>query len=100
MFENYIPSITTQQLKEKLNQNIQLIDVREEDEYNNGHISQAINILLSTIQQFNKDKAQTYYLICQSGRRSQQAAEFLQTLGYHAINISGGMNQWTGPITR
>lgn len=99
MFFNKIESITTQQLKQQLNNNIHLIDVRETYEYENGHIKQAINIPLSTIHQFNGDKGVTYYIICQSGMRSKKAAKYLQKEGYDVINVVGGMNNWLGKVS-
>lgn len=95
MFFNKVESITVQQLKQKLNDDIHLIDVREPYEFEREHIQQAINIPLSALQQFNGDKDITYYIICKSGNRSKKATQFLNELGYKAINVTGGMNHWT-----
>ncbi len=75
-----------------------LLDVREENEFISGHISQAINHPLSRLEDFEGDKGKTYLIVCQSGMRSQRATTYLTNKGYRAINVAGGMNAWTGPI--
>lgn len=77
-----------------------VIDVREVEEFNRGHIPNAINKPLSKLAtEFNTlDKEQEYFIICQSGIRSAQASEFLSNNGYHVINLLGGMSAWHGAI--
>jgi rhodanese-related sulfurtransferase len=75
-----------------------LLDVREEDEFINGHIPQAKNMPLSQLDSFKGNKETHYVIICQSGMRSQRATDFLKEQGYQATNIQGGMNAWNGPI--
>ncbi|MGX7012809.1 rhodanese-like domain-containing protein [Vagococcus silagei] len=79
---------------------INIIDVREEHEYHLGHIPNVLNIPLSrlstSLDQFKQDE--TYYLVCQSGGRSQMACMMLAQLGINAINVQGGMMEWRGPI--
>ncbi|MBP2622771.1 rhodanese-like domain-containing protein [Streptococcus oricebi] len=75
-----------------------LLDVRERQEFLNGHIPQAINQPLSQLDDFHGDKDKDYLVICQSGMRSQRASRFLRDKGYRVTNVSGGMNAWTGPI--
>ena len=54
----------------------QLIDVREADEYEAGHIEDALNYPLSTLNtKFPLDQGKTYYIYCQKGGRSQQASQ-------------------------
>lgn len=38
------------------------------------------------------DKAQPYYVICRSGKRSARACQFLEEQGYDVTNVQGGMN--------
>lgn len=69
-----------------------IIDVREEDEFERGHLTNAINIPLSEIRgrtgEIPKDRP--VYLHCRSGQRSYNAVLALQGLGYdHVFNISG-----------
>lgn len=75
----------------------QFIDVRTPEEYNSGHAYRARNIPLDTLMQ-NVDmmeKNEPVYLICQSGRRSMQAAKMLNEAGFaQTISISGGTTAW------
>lgn len=95
---NLIPSIRETELKQELNNNITLIDVRTEKEYNKGYIFGAKNIPLDEINTFSGDKSETVYLICKSGVRSKKAAKELKEKGYSVVNVSGGMSSWTGPV--
>lgn len=77
-------------------ENIKILDVREVDEFQAGHIQGAVNAPLSTLEeqyiQLEADKR--YYVICQGGKRSERACQFLETKGYDVVNVEGGMNQW------
>ena len=73
-----------------------VIDVRETDEYDDGHVAGARLIPLGEVQnrlaEFPVDG--TVYLICRSGARSGRAAEWLLTQGVDAVNIAGGTLAW------
>ena len=72
-----------------------IIDVRENDEYNEGHIANAINIPLSEIDSMNYNKETTIILYCATGIRSTEAAKKLISLGYTSIyNLDGGLLNW------
>jgi rhodanese-related sulfurtransferase len=75
----------------------QFIDVRTPEEFASGHADRARNIPLDQLKA-NLDKLEKnepVYLICQSGRRSREAAEILVANGFsQAINITGGTNAW------
>lgn len=92
-----IPSISTNELVDKLEQSITLIDVRTPEEYRRGHIAKAVNYPLNKIDCY-KGKENELYVICQSGMRSKQAAKVLKQKGYTVTNVQGGMNRWQGPI--
>ena len=74
--------------------NTTIIDVREPFEFRVGHIKNAVNIPLQQISNYHGNKNKTIYLVCQSGRRSEMAANILNKLGYHAISMEGGLMKW------
>lgn len=79
-----------------------LIDVREKDEYQAGHILGADNFPLSELSTSytNLDKNQSYYVVCQAGGRSARACEFLEAQGFDVVNVTGGMNEWQGEVVK
>lgn len=82
---------------------LNILDVRQGFEYKMmGHIPGAKNIPLSKLPNQLEDlsKKEEYYVVCQSGGRSQQAVDFLSQSGYKVTNVLGGMSQWQGPKER
>ncbi|MGY5884182.1 rhodanese-like domain-containing protein [Modestobacter lacusdianchii] len=73
-----------------------VLDVRQPDEVATGAIAGSINIPLGQLaaRQDELDSATPIITVCQSGRRSQQAAEFLAAAGHQVSNLAGGMNAW------
>ena len=75
-----------------------ILDVREQDEYDAGHISGAILIPYTQIEakanEMLPDKDQLILVYCRSGRRSKIAAEALAELGYTNIKEFGGIIDW------
>lgn len=79
----------------------QLIDVREPNEFKNGHILGARNIPMTQLKQrlveIRPDKP--VYLYCQGSARSQRAAQTLHKEGYEKIyQLKGGFKHWSGRI--
>ncbi|MBT2677534.1 rhodanese-like domain-containing protein [Bacillus sp. ISL-35] len=79
----------------------QLIDVREPNEFANGHILGARNIpltqLKARLKEVRPDKP--VYLYCQSGSRSGRAAQLLHKKGYKDLShLEGGFKKWGGKI--
>lgn len=76
---------------EAMGQQGQLIDVRETEEYEAGHIDGAQSYPLSSLNtKFPLDQSKTYYLYCQAGKRSQQASQMLSDSGFTVVNLNGG----------
>ncbi|MBR5086539.1 MAG: rhodanese-like domain-containing protein [Muribaculaceae bacterium] len=78
---------------------VQLLDVRAQDEYNEGHLPGAYlinmrdsNFLEQVEAQLVKEK--TIAIYCRSGRRSASAASKLVKAGYTVINLDGGILAW------
>jgi rhodanese-related sulfurtransferase len=98
----YLKTITEEQFREGYRK-AQLIDVREPQEFKNGHILGARNIPVTQMKQrlieIRPDKP--VYLYCQSGARSQRAAQLLHKKGYKDISqLKGGFKKWTGKVKR
>jgi rhodanese-related sulfurtransferase len=83
-----------------LGKDVQLVDVRTEDEYTEGHIDDAVNIDFFEEDVFDQkfaqfDKDQPIYIYCRSGGRSQKSAKKLQELGFkEIIDLKGGYEAW------
>ena len=81
----------------------QLIDVREQKEFQGGHILGARNIPLTQMKtrlnELRKD--QPIYLYDQNGSRSARAALMLHKKGYRDLyQLQGGFRKWTGKIKK
>ncbi|MBM7597983.1 rhodanese-related sulfurtransferase [Virgibacillus halotolerans] len=98
----YLKTLTEDQFREGYRK-AQLIDVREPQEFEKGHILGARNIPVTQLKQrlveLRKDKP--VYLYCQSGSRSGRAAQLLHKKGYEDINqLQGGFKKWTGKVKK
>lgn len=76
-----------------------ILDVRTPDEFNSGHIKDALNIDVNATsfeQEVDKlDKSKTYLVYCRSGRRSVDASEKMLKLGFRYVyNMTGGIIEW------
>ena len=78
--------------------NAVLVDVRTPEEYNEGHVEQAININWFDAdfqEQVNElDKKKTIYVYCKKGGRSAKAAQMLDSLGYEVVDLLGGYDAY------
>ena len=81
-----------------------ILDVRTPEEFESGHIKDAINIPNETIGNTElaelPDKEQLIVIYCRSGNRSKQASEKLVQLGYTNIVEFGGINTWTDELVK
>ena len=83
-----------------------LVDCREQDEWEDGHIASATLIPLGDFaaRSGELDRDQPVAVICRSGRRSLMAAEYLKELGFaKPVSVAGGMIAWAEarqPIVR
>lgn len=74
-----------------------LIDVREYPEYAAGHIQDSTHVPLGTLKNASAawDPATPILLVCQSGRRAEQARQILATGGFQNLEVlSGGIEAW------
>lgn len=86
------------------NDNYIILDVRTFEEYNEGHIPNAICIPNETIRDNSiselPDKEQLTLIYCGSGNRSKQATEKLKKLGYTNLIEFSGIIDWKGEIVK
>lgn len=96
--------IHVSQLAETLsNGDYKLIDVREHDELlETGFVPGALHHPMSTFDSEvdTLDKDETYLVICRAGGRSAKVQQYMQGLGYKAINVAGGMDEYVGPVEK
>lgn len=81
------------------NQNIQIIDVRNREEYNQAHIPNALNISLQELKDYitKFDGNVKYITACSNGGgRSSEGAKLLKQYGLNALWLCGGTNKWLG----
>lgn len=92
--------ITAEDAKKLMDSNEKyiLLDVREKDEFDAGHIPGALLIPYTEIenkaQEMLPDKNKLILVYCRSGRRSKIAAESLANLGYTNVKEFGGIIDW------
>lgn len=86
----------------KLNENKQrfvILDVRASDDYNKGHIFNAININFKSsdfpIKLDELDRGMTYLVYCYGGIRSKQTMQMMKDKNFTSVyNMKGGMMKW------
>lgn len=90
--------ISAQEAKEMMeSQDVIIVDVRTQAEYNEGYIENAILIPNESISEAPRelpDKDAIILVYCRSGNRSKQAADKLVALGYTNIYDFGGIIDW------
>ena len=81
-----------------------ILDVREQDEFDEGHIAGSILLPYTEIEnkaeEMLPDKDKQILVYCRSGRRSKIAAESLAKLGYTNIKEFGGIIDWPYEIEK
>ena len=80
-------------------QEVIILDVRERDEYDSGHIPGSVLLPVGTIAEDTAaevipEKDSTVLVYCRSGNRSKTAYYLLAELGYTNIYEFGGINTW------
>ncbi len=92
--------ITAEEAKKIMDsdEDLVILDVREQDEFDEGHIPGAILISYTEIdakaEEMLPDKHKQILVYCRSGRRSKIAAESLAKLGYTNVKEFGGIIDW------
>ncbi|OUN99662.1 sulfurtransferase [Pseudoflavonifractor sp. An44] len=98
--DNAYQQITQEAAKEMMDtQEVIILDVREQDEYDSGHIPGAVLLPVGSIDENTAarvipEKDSTVLVYCRSGNRSKTASSSLAKLGYTNIYEFGGINTW------
>ena len=93
-----VPQVSADELKQRLPSNdLVVVDVRNDNEWQEGHIAEAIHIPLGQLAQRVNELAASDNIVvhCQGGSRSAIAASLLQKLGRKNVaNLTGGYRRW------
>jgi rhodanese-related sulfurtransferase len=94
-----VKQLSATELKNRIEkEQLFLLDVREPNEFQYGHISNSVLIPLNQIpNRLNElNPQQEIVVICHHGMRSQQAANYLAQSGFKNIsNLTGGIDAWS-----
>lgn len=104
--ENSYQQISQETAKQMMDeQTVIILDVREQDEYDSGHIVDAALLPVGTIDAETAaavipEKDSIVLVYCRSGNRSKTASAALVALGYTQIYEFGGINDWPYDIEK
>jgi rhodanese-related sulfurtransferase len=99
-------NISPEEVRKRLDteKGIVLLDVRTKEEFDDGHIKDAVHIPVDTIKEEAesklKDKDSIIFVYCRSGNRSKTASSILVSLGYKNVYDLGGINKWPYEIAK
>ena len=89
------------------NEDAVFVDIRDAEDFSDGHIANAVNIpfatLTSRMSELDKYKDKPLILVCKSGQTVNMAGKTLREKGFNAVRMSGGMMEWNNqnlPVVR
>lgn len=93
-------TITADELQQRVEagEELNIIDVREDDEVAAGMIPGATHIPLGEVAERvgELDAEKEYHMVCRAGRRSEMACSILESNDIQTVNVEGGMTAWNG----
>ena len=96
--------ISSQQAEEMMSDDVIILDVRTQEEFDNGHINNAVLLpnyeIKEKAESVITDKNQTILVYCRTGVRSEAASKELIEMGYTKVFDFGGIVDWTGEIVK
>ncbi|MCL2534762.1 MAG: rhodanese-like domain-containing protein [Nocardiaceae bacterium] len=92
----HVPTVSVTDLPTELTEATVLLDVREDDEWELGHAPGAQHIPVVDIPARTDeiDIDAEVYVVCRQGGRSIVAVEYLNSIGFDAYHVDGGMVAW------
>ena len=90
------PEVDVRDLPDPLPDGLTLLDVREQDEWDEGHIDGALHIPMMSVpaELASIPRDRQVVVVCAVGARSARVAMFLQQQGVDAYNLDGGIVAW------
>lgn len=101
MSQPLLEEITPEAVIPMLGNGWKAVDVRYAEEYEDGHIQDAIHLPLPELRarvDAMLDRNGKYITVCLSGKRSSVAAFLLKQRGYRVMSMKGGMSDWPGEV--
>lgn len=95
--ENLPNEISVEQAHQLYKDGVFILEVREQDEWDAGHIPGATLIPLGSLAMGSGDvpHLEPVVIVCRSGNRSAQARDVLKSIGFvHVTSMAGGMKEW------
>lgn len=91
-----VPSTTVEALPDPLPDGYSVLDVREPVEWEHGHIDGAVHVPLMELAERRDEIPEGHLLVvCKVGGRSMRATQYLVQQGFDAVNLDGGMVDWS-----
>ena len=91
-----MPEVDVEVLRREMDGGAFVLDVRQPDEFAEGHVPGAVLIPLDQLEARVAEVPEDgpIYVVCRSGARSALAAGALRQAGYDATNVAGGTLAW------
>ncbi len=88
--------VTIDELEAAIAEGKFVVDVREDHEFEAGHVPNARHIPLNTVPDRTAElpQGEQIWLICQGGVRSMKAANYLEAQGFDVVSVAGGTGAW------
>ena len=99
---NKFKRISTTDANELILRQTYLIDIRDQTSFNSGHMDNAINLNDKNIENFinEADKKIPTIVYCYHGHSSQNAAQYLSSMGFIEVySVDGGFEDWKKPVS-
>jgi rhodanese-related sulfurtransferase len=92
-----IPTVAVDQLPTPLPEGVTVLDVREPIEWHHGHVEGSLHLPMMEVPQHLGDLPVDGQLlvVCKVGGRSAQVVQYLQQQGLDAVNLDGGLLEWS-----
>ena len=88
--------VTISELAEAIQNNGFVLDVREDHEWQDGHVPTAKHIPMNDVPNrlAELDDGARIFVVCRSGGRSLTIANYLEGLGFDVVSVAGGTQDW------